>query len=64
MAFKYRLLELEKQNLKPGIWNEVTMDYLTPFFEDKNDPVQAYFWYRGQKEILVDDFEIMVFEPK
>ncbi|MEI7499220.1 MAG: hypothetical protein WCK84_02125 [Bacteroidota bacterium] len=63
-AYKYRLLELAKENLKPGVWNRVTMDYMTPFFEDKNNTLQSYFWFLGQKEILVDDFEIRLFEPK
>lgn len=62
-AYKYRLLELEKQNLKPGTWNKVTFDYMTPFFEDKNNTVQVYFWQRGDREFLVDDFEIRLFEP-
>jgi glycosyltransferase involved in cell wall biosynthesis len=61
-ACKYRMLELEKANLKPGIWNKVTMDYMTPFFDDKNNTLQAYFWYRGDTELLVDDMEIRLFE--
>ena len=40
------------------------MDYMTPFFDDKNNTVQVYFWYRGDKEMLVDDFEIRLFEPE
>ena len=63
-AYKYRMLELEKANLKPGTWNRITMDYMTPFFDDKNNTVQVYFWYRGDKEMLVDDFEIRLFEPE
>jgi len=62
-AFKYRMLELEKENLKPGHWNLVTMDYQTPYFEDRDDLLQSYFWYRGEKQVLVDDFEVTVFEP-
>ncbi len=62
-AFKYRILDLERQNLTPDIWNEVSMDYRTPYFEDKNETVQAYFWHRSDKELLIDDFEITLFEP-
>jgi hypothetical protein len=61
-AYKYRILELEKQNLSPGVWNQVTMDYVTPFFVDKSNSMQVYFWYRGGKDILVDDFEITRYE--
>ena len=63
-AYKYRMLELEKQTLKPGLWNKVTMDYITPFFEDKNNTLQVYFWYRGGPGLLVDDFEITRFESR
>jgi len=63
-AYKYRILELGKQNLTAGIWNKVTMDYFTPLFDDKSELVKCYFWYRGDKEFLVDDFEIWVFELK
>lgn len=61
-AFKYRMLELEKQNLIPGQWNKVSMDYMTPYLDDKEDMVQTYFWYRGDKEILIDDFVVNIFE--
>jgi hypothetical protein len=61
-AYKYRMLELEKQKLQPGIWNKVTMDYMTPWFDDRNNTLQVYFWRRGDKEVLVDDFEVRVFE--
>ncbi|MFZ4563556.1 MAG: hypothetical protein ACOYNU_09290 [Bacteroidales bacterium] len=62
-AYKYRQLELEKANLKTGMWNRVTVDYMTPYFDDKTNTLQAYFWCRGDKEILVDNFEIRLFEP-
>jgi len=61
-AFKYRLIPIEKQNLKPFTWNKVCMDYMTPYLEDKLGIVQAYFWCRGDKEVLVDDIEIKLFE--
>ncbi len=63
-AYKYRVLELEKQNLKPGMWNKVSMDYMTPYFEDKNSTIQVYFWYRGGEEVLIDDFQIALFDRK
>jgi len=63
-AYKYRMLELEKLNLVPGQWTKVTLDYMTPYLDDKDDIVQTYFWYRGDKEILIDDFTVTLFEPK
>lgn len=61
-AYKYRLVPLEKENLKPFTWNKVCIDYRTPYLEDLSQPVQAYFWYRGDKQALVDDLEIKLFE--
>jgi len=62
-AYKYRMLALEKEHLKPYTWNKVSLDYRTPFLENKEDPVQVYFWCRGDRELLVDDFEIRLMEP-
>ncbi len=61
-AYKYRLISLDKENLKPNEWNQVCMDYMAPYLEDPTDVVQAYFWCRGEKEVLVDDIEIKLFE--
>jgi hypothetical protein len=60
---KYRSLPLEKQRLLPNQWNQVTMDYEIPYITDKvNDQVQVYFWYRGKKELYLDDLEVFVLE--
>jgi hypothetical protein len=40
------------------------MDYLSPYMENRNDLLMAYLWYRGDKEIYIDDFSLTVFEPK
>ncbi len=60
--YKYRMLQLENESLIPDQWNKVTMDYMTPFVIDRSDIFQSYFWYRGDKEMYIDDFEISVFE--
>jgi hypothetical protein len=62
-AYKYRMIEIEKQNLIPCQWNKVTLDYMTPYLDDKDDLVQSYFWYRGDQKILIDDFIVTLFEP-
>jgi hypothetical protein len=60
--YKYRILPLNKANLQPFTWNKVCLDYMTPYLEDKSGAVQVYFWYHGEKELLVDDIEIKLFE--
>jgi hypothetical protein len=62
--FKYRGIDLEKMNLVPGKWQYVHMDYLSPYMENRNDLLIAYLWYRGDKEVYIDDFSLTVLEPK
>lgn len=62
--YKYKALALEKENLIPGIWNKVVADWQTPYLMNKDDLLQSYFWYPGKKSILVDDFQVELFEPK
>jgi hypothetical protein len=59
--YKYMYVDLEKENLQPNQWNRVSIDYLVPKAPDPEDVVQAYFWFRGGGEILVDDVELTLF---
>ncbi|MDD4555387.1 MAG: glycosyltransferase family 39 protein [Bacteroidales bacterium] len=61
-AYKYRMIALDKQNLQPGTWNRICMDYMTPYLAHPGEPVQAYFWCYGEQEVLVDDIVIKLFE--
>lgn len=56
--FKYMFVALEYEDLKPGQWNRVSIDYHIPRAPDQEDVLQAYFWYRGSGEMLVDDLSI------
>jgi hypothetical protein len=40
------------------------MYYLTPESPDPEDIIQVYVWYRGKKELYLDDLKIDLFEPK
>lgn len=62
--FKYMFVALEKENLQPDCWNRISIDYRVPPAPDAEDVLQAYFWYRGQGELLVDDVEVTLFKPK
>ena len=63
LNYRYETISFEKENLKPGQWNKVIMYYLTPEPQAPGDIVQAYVWYRGNKELYVDDLKIELFEP-
>jgi len=62
--FRYFSLPLEKEPLKPGIWNRVSIVYRLPQYRLPDDLLQAYFWYRGSHEMLVDDIEVVYYSPK
>ena len=61
--YKYLFIPFETENLQPNQWNRVSIDYRIPPAPDREDVLQAYFWYRGSWEVLVDDVEIELFEP-
>jgi hypothetical protein len=62
--YKYRGYELEKYENTPGQWNHFTIDWMTPFPYDINDPLKVYIWNRGDKPIYIDKFKIEAFEHK
>jgi len=59
--YKYMFIPLEKEDVKPNQWNKINIDYHIPPAPDKEDVLQAYFWYRGKGEILVDEIEVTFF---
>lgn len=61
-AYKYRVLDIAKENLELNKWNEVKFDYLTPEVRSKNDEISVYIWNRSQKETLFDDLQVTVFD--
>jgi hypothetical protein len=63
-AYKYKALSLEKEDLKPGHWNKVELDWQVPYLMDKNDLLQSYIWYTGNQSVFVDDILIEIIEPR
>ena len=59
--YKYMFVALDKESLKPNQWNRVSIDYRIPAAVDRDDVLQAYFWYRGNGELLVDDIDVECF---
>jgi hypothetical protein len=49
---------------KPGIWNHFTIDYLSPELTTTKNQFQTYVWAKGDLEILIDNFSVILFEPK
>jgi len=55
-------ISLDKFDMKPGTWNDMKMDYLTPEVRSKDDSVKVYFWLQGTKPVLIDNLTIEIFD--
>jgi len=62
LNLKYVSFPVEEANLQRGAWNRITLDYRIPDPPDKEDVLKAYFWYRGDGEMLVDNIRAVLFE--
>jgi hypothetical protein len=62
--YRYECLRLETENLTPCKWSKIIFNYITPEYPDPKDLLQAYIWYRGNKELYIDDLKIELLEPK
>lgn len=63
-AYNYKTVESKNSTIIPGQWNKLSFDYLSPEVRDTKDQFRTFFWYRGQASILLDDFQVVVFEKK
>ena len=62
-SYKYKSIDLEKELLKIGEWNEIVMDYQLPHVSDENDLITAYIWNRGKTLFYLDDIRVELLEP-
>lgn len=56
--YKYMHVPVEMEPLKVKHWNRISIDYQIPVPPDREDVLQAYFWYRGTGALWVDDIDI------
>lgn len=63
--FKYSARSISDSTyfIKPGQWNYIWADYLTPEGIKPDDGIKSYLWFRGKKGYHIDDLRIEVFEP-
>jgi hypothetical protein len=61
--YQYRTIESPRMELKPGVWNEVKFDYLTPEVRNKSDIFRTFVWNMAGGSVLVDQLSLEVFEP-
>lgn len=63
-AYKYKAIDFELKELKLNQWHKISVDYLTPEVRRTSDTLKVYVWLRGDKEIYIDDLEVVAFIPK
>ncbi|MFC2106861.1 hypothetical protein ACFLRY_00850 [Bacteroidota bacterium] len=61
-VYDYKAIDSEGMDIKVGEWTEI--DYIAELHRPKSskDVVKVYVWYRGRKEILVDDITLRIYE--
>ena len=62
--YQYVTYPLENNSYKLNRWTKMTVDYLTPLLQGEEDRITAYVWYRGKKELFVDDVSVEAFTTK
>jgi hypothetical protein len=65
-VYKYRAFSFKDLNLqaKPGQWNLLSFDYMTPEVRSINDILEVYLWYRGKSPCYIDELTVDAFEKK
>jgi hypothetical protein len=63
-SYRIKQLKVANLHLAPGIWNTLTMDYISPSDPVPGDELQAFVWNLGNSELFIDDLKFELFEPK
>ena len=63
-AYNYRAasISLASYEMKPGKWNKMRIDYLTPEVRSKDDTVKIYFWLQGKSPVFIDKLTVDIFD--
>ena len=61
-AYGYRTYALADSSYKPGEWNTIRVNYLTPEMRIRKDLLRNFLWYRGQGKVYCKDIRITPFE--
>lgn len=59
-VYKYRAFPVKMESAG---WNRFTFLYLAPEATTPDDRLETYLWYTGNKQVMVDDFEVRRLDP-
>jgi hypothetical protein len=63
-AYGYRTYALADSLYKPGEWNTIRANYITPEMRIRKDLLRNFLWYRGQGKVYCKDIRITPFEKR
>jgi hypothetical protein len=65
-VYKYRAFSFIDLNIKakPGQWNLLSFDYMTPEVRSNDDMLEVRIWYRGKSPCFIDKLTVDAFEKK
>ncbi len=60
-VYKYKTYPVKQYST--GKWQHFTFRYLAPEPTTARDRLETYVWYRGKRQIYIDDFRVNILEP-
>ncbi len=63
LCYQYFTKELKYEDGKKGLWQDFSVDYLTPEVRDIEDTLQAYIWHRGKSPVYIKNLIIEAYHP-
>lgn len=63
-SYAYATRDAKLDEVAPGEWQRLSMWYLSPEVRRPTDPVIIYCWLRDTLPVLVDEMEVVLYEPK
>lgn len=63
-SYAYRPTDATLGDVAPGEWQRLSVWYLSPEVRRPSDPVVAYCWLRDTLPVLIDQMEIVLYEPQ
>ncbi len=63
-SYAYQTADATLQEVQPGEWQTVRLWHLSPEVRRPTDEVLAYCWLRDTLPVVVDDMEVVLYEPK
>jgi len=63
-SYAYATRDAKLDEVAPGEWQRLSLWHLSPEVRRPTDPVIAYCWLRDTLPVLVDEMEVVLYEPK